>query len=229
MAKANLNHYVKKITAKYLLAKEKYMSIVDQIRRENERYKSVDQDKYSLQGRKELIIEHDAIIRPLRAEMDAIRAQFEYDAREIIKESDKIFNRRYCYTPADIDNNGITILEKGNLSDAEVMQMADNYLQAGNSTMYFLCADKLNASDDANCRTYYSQAIKMRNDREDHKILNSVIGICSAGLRTETTMSRDLDDGIGASEMINNNMENYLSNYIKQADAIAVEYANPWE
>lgn len=229
MAKANLSHYVKKITAKYLLAKEKYMTLADQISKENERYSNIDKDKYSMSGRRDLANEHDEILRPLRAEMNGIQAQFEYDAREIVKESDKIFNRKYAYTPADIDNNGITILEKGNLSDYEIMQMADDYLQAGNSTMYFLCAEKLNASSDANVRSYYGKATRMRNEREDHKIFDNVIGLCSAGLRTETSLSRNLDFAIEAGKMIDRRMDNYLSDYLKQADNITVEVANPWE
>ena len=229
MAKAVLSHYVKKIEAKYLLAKEKYMSIVDQINKENERYNNLNKANYSAQGITALRAELEQKTMSLRAEMDAIRAQFEIDAREIVKESDKIFNRRFSYTPADIDNNGITILEKGNLSDTEVMQMADNYLQAGNSTMYFLCAERLKASEDANCRSYYGRANTMRNEREDHKIFDEIINICSAGLRTETTMSHDLKDAIQAGNIIDNNRGAYLHDVVTKAESITVEVANPWE
>lgn len=230
MAKAYLKDYVKKIESKYLLARSKYIACVEKLKAENDKYNHVDKSQYTYKGLQILNAKHNDIIAKCREDMDAIRMQFVADASEIVKASDKVFNRMYCYTPSDIDSNGVTILEKGSLDNAEIMRLGLEYLQTGNSTMYFMCADKLKGAEDAESRKYYLDAINMRRDREDHKIFDYVINMCSAGLRTGTIYdSNDIDGAISSCEMIENNMDDYLSRALEDAENIAIPVANPWE
>lgn len=229
MAKLKLSSYIKRIEAKYVIAREKYEVIAEKIKAEEEAHNSLDRSKYSLQGLQEIQEAHREKIRSLKDDLIAVQNVFGEEANAVIKDSDSMFNRKYCYTPADIDNNGLVILEKGVLNDSDIIKMADDYLNAGNSTMYFLYADTFKDSQDDRLYNYYLNAHNMRTNRPDHILLNNMVDMCKAGLRVNTYYSENINEGITASNAVNRKHEEWLSNVIKEADTIAVEVSNPWE
>lgn len=220
MAKAKLSGFVKKIDSNYIKAREKYNAVAGELDRIEINYRNIDKKLYSPDGLLKAENQYLADKKKKTAELTAIREEFMETCENIIKESDKVFDRKYGFDPRDIDNNGLLILDKGNPTEQEIMRLGDKYADAGNATMLFMCAERLKNSDNAEIRKWYASAIANRNTRPDHDILNEVIATCHGGLRDDVVLSNNVHNRLHDAT---------IEDCIAKGDAITIEVENPWE
>lgn len=220
MAKAKISSAVKKIENKYIKAREQYEKITKEIENLERGFEALDKSLYSSVGMQAEKEKYQKQRKELEAEFSKIRKEFRQEAEIIKKDSDKIFDRKYCYTPQDIDANGLAILDKGNLTASEIMRLGENYKAQGNNTMYFMCADKLKDNDDATVRAWRINAKALRDSREDHAILDEFTGVCLKGLRDEINLSNSVHKHLH---------DDSFRYHVNQGDGITVEVENPWE
>lgn len=228
MASVKLSAYIMKIDNAYQSARAKYESIVKDMQAENERFKKVNKEHYTSIGYNALEVEHLKKIESLKADLENVSKDFNADVETVIANSDALFDRKYCYTPKDIDPNGITILEHGHPGEHEIKKLADSYLNAGNSTMYFMCAEKLKDSKDPAYSSYYANAMRMRDARPDHDLLQSMVYYCNAGLRTTSSYSNNLEESIDASQGVHNKHADLINDILENAEQISVAVEDPF-
>ena len=229
MSKISLTTYIKKIEASYIIAREKYETITAKISAENERYNSIDRNMYNMQGLTQIDELHKEEIKKLEKQIATINDDFETKVSNIKEESDKIFDSKYCYTPKDIDAKGMAILEYGGLTTKEIRKLANDYKKQGNNTMYFMCAECLKDSELPEDRALYGNALSLRKERPDHNLLDGFVEMCKSGIRTRTTFSNKLENGISASDRIHAEHENILRSVLSNADSITIDIDNPFE
>ena len=229
MSKVSLTTYIKKIEAGYIIAREKYESITTKIIAENERYNSIDRNMYNVQGLNQIDELHKEEIRKLKNQIPIIKDEFEKKVAGIKAESDKIFDSKFCYTPKDIDANGMAILEHGGMTTKEIRKLANDYKKQGNNTMYFMCAERLKESELPEDRAIYDEASRLRRERPDHKSIDAMYSLCIAGLRTETSLSSNIEAGIQASKAMNDKHAELMQDILATADTITINVANPFE
>ena len=229
MSKVSLKTYIKKIESKYIVAREKYESVVNKLNVENERYNSIDRALYNVQGLAQIDEEHHKKISEYKNTLVGIANDFKANAGSVTAESDKVFDSIFCYTPKDIDANGMAILEHGGMTTKEIRKLANDYKKQGNNTMYFMCAERLKDSELPEDKAVYGEALMLRRDRPDHSAIDSMIELCSGGLRIETAFSVKLEDGISASDAMHARHDELLQDILSKADAISADVSNPFE
>ena len=215
-----LSSYVKKIEAKYMQAREKFEKITKDLVQAEADYKALDRNMYSSEGWQKKCNEYDDKKRALLKEYKKVREEFAQAADNIKAESNKIFDRKYIYMPEQVDPNGLTILEKGNPSEREIVRLGNDYKAKGNSTMLFICAERLKESQDDTIRRWAVDALRPRKDRSDHKVIDSFVESCNYGLR---------DDAMLSDAYHNKVHDNALVESVKAGDTISVTTVNPWE
>ena len=220
MARAKLSSYIKKIENKYIVAREKYAEIEKKLNELEQEHRSTNKSDYSVQGMQKKDAEYLEKKRALIAQLQAVRDDFTKTYEEIKKESDEVFYRKYCYNPADVDDKGLAILEKGNPTEQEIMQLGARYEQQGNNTMMFMCADKLGNSKDLDIKAWAQRAAAMRGERKDHRVLDKFAGVCLSALRDEISLSNNIHDNLH---------EQAYNEGVTAGDSITVEVGNPWE
>jgi hypothetical protein len=219
MAKAKLSSYIKQIENKYNKAREDYNKVVADLEQIEKDYKAIDKSLFTTAG---MNIETQKYLnkkKTARDEIIKIRNSFLQECDAIKKSSDAVFNRKYGYVPQDIDTNGLVILEKGNPTPQEIMQLGDSYKQQGNNTMLFMCAEKVKDIENADVKAWYAGAIQDRLSRPDHECIDGFIEVCVAGLRDDALLSNGVDKIHG----------DLLQEHLTAGDSIEVDVINPWE
>ena len=92
-----------------------------------------------------------------------------------------------------------------------------------------MCAERLKESELPEDKAVYGEALTLRKERPDHSVIDSMIELCSSGLRTETNFSVKLDDGISASDAMHARHDELLQGILSKADAISADISNPFE
>lgn len=220
MAKAKLSGFIKKIESNYLQAREKYNAVAKELERIEINYRNIDRKMYSQEGVKKAEERYFSDKKKKKAELTQIQAEFMETCENIIKESDKVFDRKYGYDPRDIDNNGLLILDKGNPTEQEIMRLGDKYADAGNTTMLFMCAERVKDSKNNDVQKWYANATRSRNARPDHDIFSELVTVCYAGLRDDPQLSDNVHNRL---------YDSTIENCITKGDEITVEIENPWE
>lgn len=219
MAKARLSSYIKKIESKYIIAREKYEKACNELDMIESRHRNLDKTLYSRNGLEKEFLEYVDQKENKIKELSVIRDGFLADCTDIVKDSDKVFDRRFGYNPADIDNNGLAILENGNPTPSEIMRLGNLYKEQGNNTMLFMCAERLKDSKDIDVMGWCAMATMDRRTRPDHDNLDGFIEVCKAGLR----------DDVNLSNGIHKRHDEFLVDAITRGDEITVDVPNPWE
>lgn len=226
MAKIKLTNYLNRIEKEYIKARAKWEETQKQIQFENNNFESIKWVNYTPQGRKELRNKHNTNIDRLKNELEKIRQDFTDNVTEIQADSDKLFNRMYQYTPSDIDEKGLAIIQNSNIEPDELITLAESYKAKDNYTMYFLIADKLKtekgldnlSESEQKGHDYYIQA-KENKTRKDHELLNGFRDVCLKSLRDDVTLS----DGIG------NIHNDFLVDFTKGTDNIQINDVELWD
>ena len=218
-----LTSYLNKIEAKYVKAREEWSRLQQKRVDEEDRYNKIDWSLYSFEGQKKEYTDHLLKRKEISKEFEDLRDSFNEAVEEIKADSDKVFNRAYNYSSGDIDQKGIALLQVGNLSTRDLMSLAEDYRQQGNNTMYFLIASKMGEdkglSGDKEAFSFYSEAERKKNSRDDHDMIESMRTLCISGLRDEDYLS----DGIDKQH------ESLYSSLREQADGITTETDSPWD
>ena len=226
MSRVKLSNYLNKIEAKYVNARESWEAIQKKVAEENIRFSSINWANYSIQGIAEEKNRHDNTIKELYSKLEDIRKDFEENTSGVMKKSDEVFNRVFKYSPADIDQNGITIINNGSLNNKELIDLAEQYRSSGNYTMYYLIADKISVDagtvqtkDDREALGYKEMASYKRKNREDHRILEEYSQICLKALRNEDYLS----NGVHRAH------DDFYSSYKMDADEIEARTESPFD
>ena len=143
MSKIKLTTYLNKIESKYIKAREDWENLQKELKEEETRYQNIKWINLSSQGKVEEQNAHIKKNREISQRLEQIRKDFEKSVSDIVRDSDKVFNRAYQYTSEDVDMNGVAILQNGNMNDKELIELAKSYRLKGNNTMYFMVAEKL--------------------------------------------------------------------------------------
>ena len=221
-----LSSYLNKIEAKYIEARETWEKIQKKLHDEDERYNNIEWIKYSLEGKTAERNNHEETKSGIYKELEALREGFIKSAESIEAASDEIFDRKYQYKTGEIDLKGATLLQTGALKTDEIINIATDYLNSGNYTMYFMCADKLKqdkpleqlSGAEERAESFYNTAQKMK-EREDHALLEGFTDVCLKSLRNEDYLS----DGI-------HKMHNeFYERYKNSAEEIEVKTESPWD
>lgn len=227
--KIDLTTYLQDIESEYQTCKKEWESIQNEIKRLDDAYNR-ERANYSELGNVKKLEELNENKKKLLFELSKIRDKFDESSKKIVKKSDKVFNDYFRYNPSKIDQNGIAILNNGGLSVAEIMELADNYFENGNMTMYYMVAEKLKkyadkplganaTNDELIAKGYYQKAKKFRESRPDHELYNGFSLLCLAGLR---------DDNVLALGMQNIHDEEY-NKHLVGAKEIVMDIKSPWE
>ena len=226
MSKIKLSSYLNKVESKYILAREEWEKIQKEIKEENEKYNNNKWQNYTQKGIEDIQIGHFKKLKELSEKMDQVRSKFENAVSEIMKDSDKVFNKVYQYTPTDVDINGVAILNNGLMGTNELIDLAESYRKSGNMTMYFMVADKLKpdkVSDkmdesDWKAYSYYTNSRQARQ-RNDHECIEGFRDICLKALRDEDYLSN------GVHKM----HDEFYQKYMDYSEGIETEVESPWD
>ncbi|SCW28249.1 hypothetical protein SAMN05660484_00230 [Eubacterium ruminantium] len=228
MSKVKLTSYLNKIESNYIKTREKWEKLQKELKDEETRYNSLDLTLMNDKGMNKEFTLHMEKKKDIYKKIEGLRHEFEESVQKVKSDSDKIFNKNYQYTPSEIDSNGVTILQNGDLSDRELMELAERYRKSGNYTMYFMATDKMKidqipearlGAKDKEMRAYKNKARERRNSREDHELLNSFGEICLKALRDEDYLS----NGIHKAH------DGFYQEYKNYTDNIVSDVASPWE
>lgn len=215
-----LSSFIKKIEAKYIQARDKFEKISKDLKQAEADYSALDRNMYSSEGWQKKCKEYDDKRKALLKEYEKVREEFAQATEDIKSESNKVFDRKYVYMPEQVDPNGLTILDKGNPTEREIVRLGNDYRAKGNSTMLFICAERLKESQDDTIRRWAVDALRPRKDRSDHKVIDGFVESCNYGLR---------DDAMLADAYHNKVHDNALVESVRAGDNITVSTANPWE
>lgn len=227
MSKIKLTTYLNKIESKYIKAREDWENLQKELKEEETRYQNIKWINLSPQGKIEEQNAHIKKNREISQRLEQIRKDFDKSASDIVKDSDKVFNRAYQYTSEDVDMNGVAILQNGNMNDKELMELAESYRLKGNNTMYFMVAEKLKhdkpfemlSDTEREAEGYWREAHRRRTTREDHECFDGFRDICLKALRDEGYLSNG----------IHKQHDSLYQRYKDFADGVEVEAPSPWE
>lgn len=219
MAKVKVSGYIKQIEKEYKKARERYEETTRKIEKIEKDYKNIDSKMYSVAGMERKQAEYIKTLNETKRQYDGIRDDFIKECERITIESDKVFTRRFGYTPQDIDANGITILEKGNLPPNDIVRIAEDYKEQGNYTMFYMFAEHLKESSDTNIKAWYNNAVYEKNTRPDRENITAFVDCCLAGLRDDTALANG----------IHRKHEGFLQAHINAGEQIEIDIQNPWE
>ena len=221
-----LTSYLDKIEAEYNKSRNEWSTLQKKLQEEEKRFNNIEWINYSLEGKTTERNKHEETKKNIYKEFEALREGFTKAVETIKADSDKIFDRKYQYKTGEIDLKGATLLQTGALKTDEIINIATDYLNSGNYTMYFMCADKLKQSKPLNqlseaekrADSFYNNAQRMK-EREDHDILEGFSDVCLKSLRNEDYLS----DGI-------HKMHNeFYDRYKNSASEIEVKTESPWD
>ena len=226
MSRTKLTTYLNKVEAKYIKAREDWEKLQNELKKENERYQNIKWINLSPEGRNEEKNNHEKIKSEIYKKLDTLRTEFSSSVDNIQSDSDKVFNRLYKITPEDVDEKGVAILQTTNLKSNELIDLAESYRTKGNSTMYFMIAEKLKtdktvstmSESEKEAFSYYEKAQERKN-RDDHALLQNYKEICLKALRNEDYLSEGIDKI----------HDDFYQKYKEEADSIEVEIVTPWE
>ena len=192
-----LSTYIDEIEKKYIKARYEWEKLQKVLEDEEKRYNAIDWKMYTFEGQQAEYSKHNEIRKKVAEKLEELRRSFMKEAESIREHSDIIFNSRYQFTPKNVDNNGVALLQVGNLSIRDLMRLGADYKEKGNYTMYFLVASKLKESPeferDKEAAQFWSEAEGEKNHREDHDIINDMVKLCVSGLRDEDYLSNGID------------------------------------
>lgn len=229
MAKVKLSAYINKIEAKYILAREKWEAIQKELVEETDKYNNMDWSRYTWQGRNEVSQAYFEKAAELKKKLEDVREEFKTSVEDIRKDSNKLFDRTYCYKAGDIDPNGMAIIQNGALNNKELMGIANDYRASGNYTMYYMVAAAIKENqaprdiwkqEDFDAQAYKMEAARRRASREDHELIDTMKELCLYGLRDEENRA--------------NGTHNYLhaqtyAEITEMAGDIEAAAPDPWE
>lgn len=218
MANVKLSNYILKIDECYKLARTNYENILNKISENDTKYRDVDRSIYTPNGLKKIDAEYYENKKILQKELANVTDTFIRDANKVINASNELFDKKYSFVPANIDANGLAILNNANLSEKEVMQLCDDYLKNDNTTMFYMCAEKLKNADDISARTYYNNAHYMRENRPDAVVINAMMELCKKGLRTDATLANGM----------NKKHDSFVNAILSDAENIQVAVTDVW-
>lgn len=227
MSKINLSNYLNKIEAKYIKAREDWEEVQKELSQEETRFNNINWSLYSFEGRREEAQKHEEKKNEIIKKLEKIRSEFSEGTETIMRDSDKVFNKVFQYTPEDVDQNGVTILQNSVMKPSELMELAESYRRSGNYTMYFMCAEKLQSDKkdhemtetERKAKVYYEEAKRRREIREDHELMEGYKEICLKSLRNEKYLS----DGIHKIH------DSFYQKYRGLAEGIETEVSSPWD
>lgn len=225
--KIKLTTYLNKVEAKYQNARDEWSGYQRELQEEEKRYNNIEWLYLTPEGKTAEHNKHELKRKEIFKKIDKMRADFLESVNSILEDSDKVFNPVYKYTPDRVDSNGITILQNGDLNYKEIIDLAETYRKSGNMTMYFLCAEKLKSDkalgtmdkSEREAYSYYTEARRRRETREDHELINNFAEVCLSGLRPEDYLS----DGIHKEH------EAFYQNFREKAEEIEAETSSPWD
>ena len=226
MSKIKLTTYLNKIEAKYIKAREEWVSLQKKLKMENDRFENIKWGNLSLDGKTEERNKHEEIKKDIYKKLEKLRNDFSDSVDSIQDDSDKVFNRLYRFTPEDVDEKGVAIIQTANLKSSELIDLAESYRAKGNPTMYFMVAEKLKVDkptikmteQEKEASAYYTKAQERRN-RDDHQLLQNYKEVCMMALRDEDYLS----DGIDKIH------DDFYQGHKEEADLIEVDSVAPWE
>ena len=227
MSITKLTTYLNKVEAKYIKAREDWEKLQQELKDENDRYQNIKWINLSPQGKNEEQNNHIKKKNEISNKLDQIRKDFEKSVSDIVKDSDKVFNRSFQYTSEDVDMNGVAILQNGLMTDKELMELAESYRLKGNYTMYFMVAEKLNkkkpfemmSDSEREAYSYYNVSHQRRIAREDHACLEGFKDVCLKALRDEDYLSNG----------IHKEHDNFYQKYKSISEEIEAVVPSPWE
>lgn len=190
--------YVKKIEAEYAKAREKWAGAVKKLDLLEAEKNGINKALYTTEGMNKIMTEYREKKKALRADITASREAFKTAVASIKSDCKAVFNDLYRYTPADIDTNGLAILEHGGLSEKELAEMAEKYRDAGNATMFFIVAEKLKDSPAPEYSSIYAEAKRKRDTRPDIELLERYEYVCMMGLRDDIELSNGVHSRLQA-------------------------------
>lgn len=218
MAQANLTTYIKQIEAKYITAREDYEKKTAELDKLTKDYKDLDRSLYSSQGLTVMDEKYYIARRTKERELNEIGENFTKDAEQIQANADKIFNKVYGFTPELVDNRGLAILESANMTDKEIIKLAEYYKENFNNTMFFICIDKLKDKNNPDNIKIMGEAQRLRDSRPDHDIIAGFVHCCNSALRPEKFLS----DGVAKHH------EEFLQSHIAAAENITANVPDIW-
>ena len=219
MSKIKLSNYLNKIEAKYVKAREDWEKLQKELKEEDKRYQEINWSLYSLEGRSEEQKKHNSKVKELKKSLENIRKDFLQSVDDIKKDSNRVFDKLFQYTPEDVDMKGVSILQNSSMNEKELMNLAERYRKEGNSTMYFLVSEKLKNSDSREAQTYYNESLRTRNLRTDHDLIDGYGSICLKALRDEESLSNG----------IHRLHDEFYQKYKEATEEISVDTSSPWE
>ena len=228
MSKVKLTSYLNKIESNYIKTREKWEKLQKELKDEETRYNSLDFTSMNDKGMNREFTLHMEKKKDIYKKIEGLRHEFEESVQKVKSDSDKIFNKNYQYTPSNVDQNGIAIIQNGKLGNKELMELAESYRQSGNNTMYFLVSDKMTvpsetfsrlSAEEQSIYKYYQEAQRRKSTREDHELLDGYASICAKALRDEDYLS----NGIHKAH------DGFYQEYKNYTDNIVSDVASPWE
>lgn len=216
MTQVNLTTYIKQIEAKYITAREDYEKKAAELEKLKTDYINLNRSLYSAQGLTIIDEKYYKARRTKERELSEIGENFTKDAEQIQANADKIFNKVYGFTPELVDNRGLAILESANMSDKEIIKLAEYYKENFNNTMFFICADKLKDKDNPDNIKIMGEAQRLRDSRPDHDIIAGFVHCCNSALKPDKLLS----DGVAKHH------EEFLQSHIAAAEKIIANVPN---
>ena len=225
--KIRLTQYLDRVETKYKEARKDWERIQKKLEAEESRYNAIEWIYLTPEGKTAEHNKHESNKLAIYRELEGVRENFSKAIESIIEDSDKVFDKAFRFTPENVDQNGVAILQNGALSIHELMELAEKYRQSGNYTMYFMVAEKLNRESPANNNSkeeteghaYYVKARERRNNREDHELLKGFGEACLYGLRDEKFLA-DGTHGIH---------EESYNRYKEVCEDIVSSVSSPWD
>lgn len=190
----NLSTYISKLNGKYTNARQQYEDLFnayEEIQKEqSELYgKRREYTKEGFDKRKNML---DKKLEETMHKLEAIPEEFNRNAESIRGEVKSTFSKKYGVNAASVDNNAVTLLNSGVLTDEEIIELANQY--SGNATMLKIIAGQLRKSENQHTRSL-GDVISERSRVAPHlEIFDSFAYILKNGLRVT-----ERDKGISCS------------------------------
>lgn len=219
MSKIKASAYIKKIEAKYCKAREEWEKAVKNLDLLEVEKANINRKLYTTEGLNKIDAEYLSKRKEHKAKMIASRERFGEEVTEIKAECMAVFDSKYRYTPSDIDTAGLALLEHGNMSERELAEIATKYKDAGNTTMYFLYAEKLKDSKTPEYYGIYVKAVSIRETRPDKELLDAFEYVCDMGLRDDKNLANGVHNRLH---------DETLERCIKEGEAMEAEYKSPF-
>ena len=124
MSKVKLTSYLNKIESNYIKTREKWEKLQKELKDEETRYNSLDFTSMNDKGMNREFTLHMEKKKDIYKKIEGLRHEFEESVQKVKSDSDKIFNKNYQYTPSNVDQNGIAIIQNVKFGNNELMELA---------------------------------------------------------------------------------------------------------